>query len=62
MNKETIVTSAFNVQLFARCGLAWDRARLARRGWAGEKGAFLSLLRECSPVMPQVRTIEVLAG
>jgi hypothetical protein len=25
---------------FTRCGLAWDKARLARQGWAGEKAAF----------------------
>jgi hypothetical protein len=31
-----------------------ERRVLARRGWAGEKVAFLSILWECSPVVPLV--------
>ena len=37
-------------RLFARCGLAWDKARLARQGWEGEKVAFLSILRAVLPL------------
>jgi len=39
-----------------------ERRVLARRGWEGEKVAFLSILGECSLVVPLVRTIEVLVG
>ena len=37
------------------------RRVLARQGWAGEKVAFLSILQEGIPVVPDVRTKEVLA-
>ena len=37
------------------------RRVLARQGWEGKKVAFLSILRECVPIVPHVRTIEVLA-
>jgi hypothetical protein len=33
-----------------------ERCVLARRGWAGEKVAFLSIPRECPPVMPHARS------
>ena len=52
---ETITPPAFT-----RCGLAWGKAALARQGWAGEKVARLSILRECVPAAPHVGTIEVL--
>ena len=52
---ETITPPAFT-----RCGLAWGKAALARQGWAGEKVACLSILRECVPVVPHVGTFEVL--
>jgi hypothetical protein len=48
-------------QSFTRYGLAVERRVLARWGWAGEKVAFLSILWECSPVVPLMQTIEVLA-
>src|SRR6185503_7000825 len=34
--------------------LLGTRRVLARQGWAGEKVAFLSILRECSAVVPHV--------
>jgi hypothetical protein len=51
MNKETIVTSAFCVIVQSSV------VRSLRPCWA----AFLSILRERSPVVPHMRTIEVLA-
>jgi hypothetical protein len=35
------------------------RRVLARQGWEGEMVAFLSILRECSPVIPNVQTSEI---
>jgi len=37
-----------------------ERRVPARRGWAGEKAAFLSILRECSSVVPHMQAISVL--
>ena len=46
--------------MITRCGLAWDKARLARQGWEGEKVVFLSILRKYSAHAPDVLAIEVL--
>jgi hypothetical protein len=50
-----------NHRWFLAAALPAERRVLARRGWAGEKVVFLSILWECSPVVPLVRTFEVLA-
>ena len=36
-----------------------ERRVLARRGWAGEKAVFLSILQECSPFVPHRWTIDI---
>ena len=38
-----------------------EEAVLADSGRAGEKAVFLSIQRECYPLVPQVRSIEFLA-
>jgi hypothetical protein len=71
MNKETMVTSAFRVHcsMFS-CSLAaalpgqgaslGEEAVLADSGWAGEKSGLLSILLGRSPLVLDVKTIEVL--
>jgi len=47
------------LRLFARCGLAWGKARLGRaRVWAGEKSGLFEHPVWCAPVLLDVRTIE----
>ena len=41
--------------------LLGTRRVLARQGWAGEKSGLFEHPAWCSPIVPDVRTIEVLA-
>jgi len=45
-------------EVIVRCGLAWDKAASRRAGVGRVRSlASLSILLECSPVGPHVRTI-----
>jgi hypothetical protein len=60
--RENVHEQAWKDHLWSlAAALLGTRRVLARQGWAGEKVAFLSILRVCSPVVPHVRTIDVLA-
>ena len=50
-------------RLFARCGLAWAKARLGRaRGWAGEKSGLFEHPAGCVSLIPDMQAIEVPLG